>query len=91
MFHPVQYEDVDLCVRLHLAGWKTLCDCNVQIKHIENVTTRNLKEYPFARLTVRNGMAFREKWAEVLPQLATIAHDDIVWEPSSSIQPAEKY
>src|SRR5947207_494569 len=54
MFHPVQYEDVDLCVRLHLAGWKTLCDCNVQIKHIENVTTRNLKEYPFARLTVRN-------------------------------------
>ena len=79
MFHPVQYEDVDLCVRLHLAGWKTLCDCNVQIKHIENVTTRNLKEYPFARLTVRNGMTFREKWAEVLPQLATIAHDDIAF------------
>ncbi len=91
MFHPVQYEDVDLCVRLHLAGWKTLCDCNVQIKHIENVTTRNLKEYPFDRLTVRNGMTFREKWAEVLPQLATIAQDDIVWEPSSSIQPTEKY
>ena len=81
MFHPVQYEDVDLCVRLHLAGWKTLCDCTVQIKHIENVTTRNLKGYPFARLTVRNAMTFREKWAEVLPQLATIAHDDIVWGP----------
>jgi len=91
MFHPVQYEDVDLCIRLHLAGWKTLCDCSVQIKHIENVTTRNLKEYPFARLTVSNGMKFREKWAEVLPQLATIAHDDIVWEPRSRVQSTEKY
>jgi GT2 family glycosyltransferase len=85
MFHPVQYEDVDLCVRLHLAGWKILCDCRVQIKHIENVTTRNLKGYPFARLTVRNAMTFREKWAEVLPQLATIAQDDIVWEPGDTL------
>ena len=30
-FYPVQYEDIDLCVRLRLAGWKVLCDCNVRI------------------------------------------------------------
>jgi len=27
----------------------------------------------------------------VLPQLATIGQDDIVWDPSSSIQSTEKY
>jgi GT2 family glycosyltransferase len=79
MYYPVQYEDVDLCLRLHLAGWKTICDCTVQIKHIENVTTRNLKDHPFARLTVSNGMSFKEKWGELLPQLATVTQDEITW------------
>ena len=79
MYYPVQYEDVDLCLRLQLAGWKTICDCTVRIKHIENVTTRNLKDYPFARLTVSNGMSFKEKWRELLPQLATMTPDEITW------------
>lgn len=78
-YYPVQYEDVDLCVRLRLGGWKIICDPSVRIGHIENVTTRNLKDYPFARLTVRNSMTFREKWSDVLPQLATIDQDDISW------------
>jgi GT2 family glycosyltransferase len=80
-YYPTQYEDIDLCVRLKLAGWKILCDRSVRIKHIENVTTRNLKDYPFARLTVSRGMRFKEKWANVLPQLATIAADEIYWGP----------
>lgn len=80
-YYPVQYEDVDLCVRLRLAGWKVLCDCSVVIKHIENVTTRNLKDHPFARLTVRNGMRFKRKWADILPQVATISDDEIYWGP----------
>lgn len=78
-YYPVQYEDVDLCIRLRLAGWKIICNPGVRVGHIENVTTRHLKEHPFARLTVRNGMIFREKWSEVLPQLATIDQDDISW------------
>lgn len=80
-FYPVQYEDVDMCVRLGLAGWKIICDCSVKIKHIENVTTRNLKSHPFDRLTVRQGMRFREKWAETLPKIANITEDDIYWGP----------
>lgn len=78
-FFPVQYEDVDFCIRLRLAGWKIVCDCGVTIKHIENVTTRNLQEHPFARLTVRQGMRFKEKWRHILPQIATITEDDIRW------------
>ena len=80
-FYPMQYWDVDFCVRLGLAGWKTVCDCSVRVKHIENVTTRNLKDHPYARVSVRHGMKFREKWADVLPQIATITDEDIYWGP----------
>jgi GT2 family glycosyltransferase len=78
-FYPVQYEDVDLCIRLSLSKWKILCDCGVRIKHIENVTTRNLKDHSFDRLTVRRGMRLKEKWADVLPKIANIAEDEIYW------------
>ena len=80
-FYPVQYEDVDLCIRLSLSKWKILCDCSVRIKHIENITTRNLKDHSFARLTVRRGMRLKEKWADVLPEIANIAENDIYWGP----------
>jgi len=80
-FYPMQYWDIDFCVRLGLAGWKTLCDRSVRIEHIENVTTRNLKEHPYARVSVRHGMQFREKWADILPAIATITDEDIYWKP----------
>jgi len=85
-FHPVQYEDVDFCVRLDLAGWQILCDRSVRIQHIENVTTRNLKDHAFARMTVRHGLQFREKWADILPKLATITDEDIYWGPIPRVQ-----
>lgn len=80
-FYPMQYWDVDFCVRLVLAGWKILCDRSVRIEHIENVTTRNLKDHPYARVSVRHGMQFRKKWANILPKIATISEDDIYWGP----------
>jgi GT2 family glycosyltransferase len=80
-FDPAQYEDVDFCVRLGLEGWKIICDCSVKVAHIENVTTRNIPDHPFARLTVRNAMRFREKWASILPQIATIREEEIYWGP----------
>jgi len=80
-FYPMQYWDVDFCVRLRLAGWKVVCDCSLSIKHIENVTTRNLKEHPYARVAVKHGMQFRKKWADILPQIATLADEDIYWGP----------
>jgi hypothetical protein len=32
-------------------------------------------------LTVRQWMHFKEKWVEVLPQIATIGEGDIYWGP----------
>ncbi len=80
-YYPMQYWDVEFCVRLVLAGWKILCDRSVRIKHIENVTTRNLKDHPYARVSVRHGMQFRKKWVNVLPKIATITEDEIYWGP----------
>jgi GT2 family glycosyltransferase len=80
-FFPVQYEDVDFCVRLGQAGWKILSDRGVFIKHIENVTTKNLEDYSFARITVKHGMKFRKKWQKILPEIATLTDEDIYWAP----------
>ncbi len=81
VYNPAQYEDVDFSVRLSLAGWKVLADRSVTIQHIENVTTRNLADHPFARLTVKQAMVFRKKWADILPQIATISDEEIYWAP----------
>lgn len=78
-FYPMQYEDIDFCVRLGQAGWKILCDRTVRIRHIGNVTTRNLDDHPYARMAVRHGMRFRDKWSDILPQIATITEEDIYW------------
>lgn len=80
-YYPMQYEDVDFCVRLGLEGWKIVCDRSVKMAHIGNVTTRNLPDHPFARLAVRNAMRFREKWASVLPRIATLQEEEIYWGP----------
>jgi len=79
MYHPMQYEDVDFCLRLRVAGWKVVCDPGVRIAHIENVTTRSLTGHAFARTSVRNAMLFREKWSDLLPEVATLTEDDISW------------
>jgi GT2 family glycosyltransferase len=80
-YYPMQYEDVDFCIRLGLAGWKIVCDGSVRIPHIGNVTTRHLRDHPYTRVSVRHWMQFRQKWAHVLPQLASLAEADLYWGP----------
>jgi len=80
-FDPAQYEDVDFCVRLRLAGWNIVCDRRVRLMHIEHVTTKNIPGHTFERLNARNAMRFREKWARELPGLATIGQEEVYWGP----------
>jgi GT2 family glycosyltransferase len=89
-YYPMQYEDVDFCLRLTQANWKILCDRRITIKHIGNVTTRNLKDHSYARVAVKHWVKFREKWAAVLPEIATIDQQDIYWGPipRSSVRPS---
>jgi GT2 family glycosyltransferase len=80
-FDPAQYEDVDFCVRLRLEGWRIVCERSVRVAHKEHATTKNIPGHPFERLNARNAMRFREKWADVLPEIATIQQQDIYWGP----------
>lgn len=88
-YYPMQYEDVDYTVRLWQKGWKIVCDRGVRIVHIEHVTAKNLPGHPYERLNARNAMRFREKWADVLPELATIQQKDIYWGPIPRIEEKE--
>jgi len=85
-YYPHAYEDIDFCVRLGLAGWKIICDYRIHLKHLEHVTSANLKEHPFARLMVRQAIRFREKWADILPEIGTLTPDDIYWGPIPKIE-----
>lgn len=85
-YYPMQYQDVDFCVRLGLAGWKIVCERSVRVMHIEHATTRNIPGRSFERLNARNAMRFREKWAAVLPKIATIEQEDIYWGPIPRIE-----
>jgi GT2 family glycosyltransferase len=80
-YNPMQYEDVDYSVRLQLKGWKIVCERGARIVHIEHVTTKNIPDRSFERLTARHAMRFREHWADVLPEIATIQQEDIYWGP----------
>ena len=80
-YYPMQYWDVDFCVQLGQFGWKIICDRSIKMKHIENVTTRHLKEHPYTRISVQHWIQFREKWADILPQIATITENNIYWGP----------
>jgi GT2 family glycosyltransferase len=80
-YYPMQYWDVDFCLQLNQAGWKIVCDRSIQIKHIENVTTRNLKGHSYTRVAARHALQFRKKWKPILSQIATITEDDIYWGP----------
>jgi len=85
-YYPAQYQDVDYSVRLWLKGWKIVCDRGVRIVHIEHVTTKNIPDHPYERLNARNAMRFREKWADVLPELATLKQEDVYWGPIPRIE-----
>jgi GT2 family glycosyltransferase len=88
-YYPMHYQDVDYTMTILEAGWKIACDRRVTLRHIGNVTTRNLKDHSYARTAVRHAMVFREKWGHRLPALATLIDKDISWaSPGKGDEPA---
>jgi len=75
LFHPVQYEDLDLCVRAWDAGWKVACDPSVEIYHFEGITTASFGQDVYSVNIARNSLKFRQRyhdrfaeWDEGLPE-----------------------
>ena len=75
LFHPVQYEDLDLCVRAWDAGWKVACDPSVEMYHFEGITTASFGQEAYSVNIARNSLKFRQRyhdrfaeWDENLPE-----------------------
>ncbi len=73
-FFPCQYEDIDYCLRVRLAGYKVLYDGRIKIIH-HNLLRAERPEY------LKNEMKFRNKWGKTLdrfPLAPTDADDKLL-------------
>ena len=61
-FHPVQFEDFDLCYRLREAGYKALYTPEVEMYHFESVTTQGTPTVRNQAVVIRNGLLFQKRW-----------------------------
>lgn len=61
-FHPVQFEDFDLCYRLREKGWLAVYTPSVSMYHFESVTTQGSPAIHNPAVVVRNGLLFKKRW-----------------------------
>ncbi|MFO7937014.1 MAG: glycosyltransferase family 2 protein [Kiritimatiellia bacterium] len=61
-FHPVQFEDFDLCYRLREAGYRALYTPEAEMYHFESVTTRGTPTFSNQAVVIRNGLLFQKRW-----------------------------
>ncbi len=64
-FHPVQYEDLDLCIRARQAGFEILYTPTVEMYHFEGITTASFGQVEYQRNIARNSLKFRERYHEL--------------------------
>ncbi|MDX9979298.1 MAG: glycosyltransferase [Lentisphaeria bacterium] len=78
LFHPVQYEDLDLCLRAKLAGYEVAYTPDIEMYHFEGITTASFGQDEYKTNIARNSLKFRGKWHHIFPRFP----DDL---------PAEEY
>ncbi len=62
LFHPVQYEDLDLCLRARQSGLEVAYTPDVEMYHFEGMTTASFGQEEYRRNIARNSLKFRRKW-----------------------------
>ncbi len=70
LFHPVQYEDLDLCLRARAHGGRVLYDPRVEMYHFEGMTTASFGELQYRRTIARNSARFRARWRALFAKIA---------------------
>ena len=73
LFHPVQYEDLDFCMRVRELGLACACDPTIEVYHFEGTTTASRGRDDYVRTILANSAKFRERWHE---QLKNLPNDD---------------
>jgi len=65
LFHPVQYEDLDLCIRARLAGFEVAYTPEVEMYHFEGITTASFGQDEYKVNIARNSLKFRERYHQL--------------------------
>lgn len=80
LFHPVQYEDLDLCVRTRLKGYEVAYTPDVEIYHFEGITTASIGEEAYAANIARNSLKFRQRYHELFKTFKDeLPREDFRW------------
>ena len=82
LYHPVQYEDLDLCMRARLAGFKVCYTPDVEIYHFEGMTTASFGQAEYASNIARNSIKFKNAYKDYFRQRKDLLEpepDDFVW------------
>ena len=80
LFHPVQYEDLDLCVRARLKGFEVAYTPKVEMYHFEGITTASFGAEEYKVNIARNSLKFRERYHKLFK----------TFDPADEL-PAEEY
>lgn len=64
-FHPVQYEDIDFCMRILEKGMNIAYLNTVEIYHFEGMTTASFGQENYVKNIAANSAKFREKWQKI--------------------------
>ncbi len=66
LFHPVQYEDLDYCMRVREAGYSCWYTPDVEMYHFEGTTTASGGDEQYQKVIARNSLKFRHKWRDAI-------------------------
>ena len=61
-FNPVEYEDIDLSYRVRSSGYKVLYMPQVEMYHMESITTNGTPSLPNRYLIIKHGLLFKKRW-----------------------------
>lgn len=87
LFHPVQYEDLDLCLRARRAGRSVLYNPRIEMYHFEGITTASFGQIEYQRNIARNSAKFRERWHAVFPELKDdLPPEEYRWKPRTELE-----
>ncbi|MCJ8330809.1 MAG: glycosyltransferase family 2 protein [Lentisphaeria bacterium] len=64
-FHPVQYEDLDFCMKVNDSGYYCAYTPDVEIYHFEGKTTGSIGKSDYQRNIVKQSAKFRKRWNHV--------------------------
>lgn len=80
LFHPVQYEDLDLCFKALEKGYKVAYTPEVEMYHFEGITTESPGKETYKRTIAENSLKFRKRWHKKFAEICEeVPAEDLRW------------